>query len=61
MNTIDYPAVVGNLKQMINVLEFDSMRSPGKAKLNSQHLQAMYDLVDRYEKMLPKPAAKKED
>ena len=61
MNVIDYPAVVGNLKQMINVLEFDSMRSPGKAKLNSQHLQAMYDLVDRYEKMLPKPAAKKED
>ena len=61
MNIIDYPAVVANLKQMINILEFDSMRSPGKAKLNSQHLQAMYDLVDRYEKMLPKPAAKKED
>ena len=46
---VEYDKLLINLKEMINVLEYDSMRSPGKAKLNSSTLVAMYDLVDRYE------------
>lgn len=67
MNTIDYEQLVANLKNMINLLEYDSMRSPGKAKLNCNQLEAMYSLLGRYaskqETSVPKatkPAAKKE-
>jgi len=67
MNTIDYEQLVSNLKNMINLLEYDSMRSPGKAKLNCNQLEAMYGLLGRYaskqETSVPKatkPAAKKE-
>jgi|TARA_R100000935_G_scaffold58360_2_gene95072 hypothetical protein len=66
MNKIDYEELVANLKSMINLLEYDSMRSPGKAKLNSNQLVAMYDLISRYdvkkETSIPKvikPAVKK--
>ena len=45
MKDIDYDLVVHQLEQMINVLEYDSMRSAGKAKLNSQHLHSMYWLL----------------
>ena len=61
MNKIDYTALLNNVDTMINLLEFDGMRSPGKAKMNSQHLHSLYELKDRYMKMIPKPAAKKED
>ena len=58
---IDYVVLYDRVEEMINLLEYDSMRSAGKAKLNSQHLHAMYDLLDRYSKKLPKKApAKKE-
>ena len=44
---------------MINLLEYDAMRSSGKAKLNSQHLHSLYELKDRYEtKMKSKPSPK---
>ena len=46
---IDYDMLVGNIKQMINLLEFDAMRSSGKAKLNSQHLHSLYFLLEKYE------------
>ena len=66
MNNIDYEQLVENLKNMINLLEYDSMRSPGKAKLNCNQLEAMYGLLDRYktkkETSIPKvtkPSAKK--
>ena len=59
MNTIDYSKLLENLETMINLLEFDAMRSAGKAKLNSQHLDSLYSLKDRYEKM-KKPSVKKE-
>ena len=39
---------------MINLLEYDSMRSPGKAKLNSQHLHSLYYLKEIYENKLTK-------
>ena len=65
MNIIDYSLLLENIDRMINLLEYDSMRSSGKAKMNSQHLQSLYDLKDRYEAKLkskpgPKPAAKVE-
>ena len=48
-----------NLLNMINLLEYDSMRSPGKAKLNSQHLHSMYWLLQNVYKdvKIKKPTA----
>ena len=46
---IDYKVLVKNISEMIQLLEFDAMRSAGKAKLNSQHLHSLYELKDRYE------------
>lgn len=63
MNVIDYNLLLENVDRMINLLEYDSMRSSGKAKMNSQHLHSLYDLKDRYEaklKTATKPAAKSE-
>jgi len=37
---------------MINTLEYDSMRSGGKAKINSTDLTNMHNLVERYQKEL---------
>ena len=60
MNVIDYTTLLANVNQMINLLEYDSMRSSGKAKMNSQHLESLYSLKDRYEVMVaPKKAAPK--
>lgn len=55
---IDYSILLKNVNEMILLLEFDSMRSSGKAKLNSQHLHSLYFLKERYENKL-KPIAKK--
>ena len=63
MSRIDYTIILENLDKMIEVLEYDSMRSSGKAKLNSQHLHSMYYLKEKYEQMLktkPTPSPKKE-
>ena len=61
MKDIDYDLVVQQLEQMINVLEYDSMRSAGKAKLNSQHLHSMYWLLQNvYAKPAVKAANKKD-
>ena len=49
MHDIDYAVLLDNVNKMINLLEFDAMRSSGKAKLNSGHLDALYNLKDRYE------------
>ena len=46
MKDINKEILVKNMKEMINLLEFDSMRSAGKAKLNSQHLHSMYWLLE---------------
>ena len=45
---IDYSILLKNVEEMIILLEFDAMRSAGKAKLNSQHLHSLYFLADRY-------------
>lgn len=61
MRKIDYTQVLDNIESMINVLEYDSMRSPGKAKINSETLVHLYSLQDRYQsKTVVAPAVKKE-
>ena len=54
---VDYGNLLKNVEEMINLLEYDSMRSSGKTKLNSQHLHSLYELKDRYVKMIPKAKA----
>ena len=61
MHKIDYEALLRNINQMINLLEYDSMRNPGKAKLNCGHLDSLHNLKERYEKLIPKTKTKKED
>lgn len=48
MKQIDIQLLVDNIKTMINALEYDSMRSGGKAKVNAQTLHSLYELLDRY-------------
>ena len=57
MHKIDYAKLAENVDMMINLLEYDAMRSSGKAKMNSQHLESLYVLQDRYAKMLLKTKA----
>ena len=54
MHDINYEDLKENLNKMINLLEYDGMRSPGKMKLNSQHLHSLYFLLDRYESLSKK-------
>jgi hypothetical protein len=62
MRTIDIDALLNNYKEMINTLEYDSMRSAGKAKLNSEKLIHMHSLVDHYTKIKnSKKASPKEE
>lgn len=61
MRDINYKQVLENIENMINTLEYDSMRSPGKAKVNAETLVNMYNLKDRYEsKAVVAPTAQKE-
>ena len=59
MRDIDYNQVLNNVKNMINLLEYDSMRSPGKAKVNAENLASLYLLKDRYEAVVA-PTVKEE-
>ena len=45
---LDYDKIIDNLEQMIKLIEDDSERSDGKAKMNSQHLHSLYWLLDKY-------------
>lgn len=45
---INYEQLIQNIEEMIGLLEFDAMRSAGKAKLNSGNLVDLYTLKDRY-------------
>lgn len=53
---IDYKELLSNIEEMISLLEFDAMRSAGKAKLNCGHLDSLYNLKERYEAKI-KPAS----
>ena len=51
MRPIDYEQLIKNYKDMINTLEYDSMRSAGKAKLNADKLVHMHSLINHYTKI----------
>ena len=45
---IDKEKLITNMKSMINALEYDSMRSAGKSKINAQTLYYLYELLNKY-------------
>jgi hypothetical protein len=49
MREIDYDKLLANVKEMINTLEFDSMRSGGKCKINAQTMHYMLELEKHYQ------------
>ena len=53
VHEINYVKLLQNVNQMIDLLEYDSMRSSGKCKMNSQHLHSLYFLKEKYEDMMP--------
>lgn len=58
MYEINYEQLIQNYNQMINTLEYDSMRSGGKAKLNAETLFYLYNMKEKYESNMVKPAKK---
>ena len=60
-HSIDYKILLNNVEIMINLLEFDGMRSSGKIKLNCGHIESLYKLKEIYEKKIAKVKPKKED
>jgi len=60
MREIDYKKLIINIDDMINTMEYDSMRSAGKMKLNSDTLFYLHNLKSIYENKLPKTPKKKE-
>ena len=55
---IDYKTLTSNVDIMINLLEYDAMRSSGKMKMNSQHLHSLYYLKELYAKNHKAPVKK---
>jgi hypothetical protein len=51
MYEIDYEKVIANYESMINTLEYDSMRSQGKAKINADTLYSMIKMRDVYKEL----------
>ena len=51
MRAIETEKLIENINLMINSLEYDSMRSPGKLKVNSDTLANLFYLKERYEKI----------
>jgi len=58
MQQIDYNKLIENLETMINTMEYDSMRSPGKAKMNAEVILGMSKLVSHYKDKTSKPSIK---
>jgi len=48
MRTIDNEKLLKNVTDMINLLEYDSMRSSGKAKINAANLRDLIELQKHY-------------
>jgi len=57
---INHEELVKNYDTMIETLEYDSMRSAGKAKLNAEVLVSLHNLRDRYAKEIKTHPVKKE-
>ena len=49
LREVDTSIIVNNIKTMINALEYDSMRSAGKMKINAGTIVDLYNLRDIYE------------
>ena len=60
-HNVDHEKILNNIETMINLLEFDAMRSAGKMKLNSQHLHSLMWLQERYQEKVKKPTPKKKE
>ena len=60
MREIDTIALLDNVELMINTLQYDSMRSAGKTKMNAPALVSLYNLKDIYTKLISKALPKKE-
>ena len=63
MRQIDYEKLNINIDEMINLLEYDSMRSAGKCKINAGTLETLLNLKKHYapkEIINKQPATKKE-
>ena len=63
MREIDYEKLVANYDEMINVMEHDSSRSAGKARINASTLVNLHALKDKYQtklNSLKQPTKKKE-
>lgn len=62
MREINYEQLLANYREMINVLEYDSMRSAGKSKINAGTLADLHSLAERYQKLVnsQQPSVKKE-
>ena len=52
MYEIKYEQLIEHYDHMINTLEYDSMRSGGKAKLNAETLYHLHEMRSRYQKEL---------
>lgn len=61
MREIDYNKLLQNVDEMINVLEYDSSRSAGKAKINSQTLINLYTLKEVFTKKNSKKTTPKKE
>ena len=63
MREIEYNKLLENIEIMINTLEFDSMRSGGKCKINAQTMHYLIQLQKHYQSKVnsnKQPTAKKE-
>lgn len=49
MREIDYTKLIDNIDEMVNTLEYDSMRSAGKSKLNAPTLIELIELRKHYQ------------
>ena len=58
VKAVDYSKLLENIKEMINVLEYDGTRSAGKVKMNSGTLVNLYTLKDRYSEIVEASAPK---
>ena len=54
MREINKTELLYNIDTMINTLEYDSMRSAGKTKVNCGLLVSLYSLKEIYEKEIKK-------
>jgi len=48
MRKIDYDKILSNIDTMINTLEYDSIRSGGKVKMNAEDLINLIELRKHY-------------